>query len=294
MSLTLFNLNSDPSLFNAMAEAMKANKGRLEQRKFPDDESYLRVLSDCTNQDVIIFCNLYQPDNKILQLLFLIYTVKEMGAKRVGLITPYLPYMRQDKQFFDGECVSSRPFSKLLSSALDLLVTMDPHLHRYHSLDEIYTLKSRVVPAAPLIAEWIQQNIANPLLIGPDIESEQWVCEVARMAQAPFQVLNKIRHDDTHVEISLPELEQYQEATPVLIDDIISSGYTMLETIKHLKHAKMKKPVCIGVHGIFAGDAFPHLQQSAEVVTTECIPHSSNRIKISHALAEATLSLLNE
>ena len=290
----LFNLDSDPSLFNALLEAMAANRGELEQRKFPDNESYLRVHSDCADQDVIIYCNLYQPDNKILRLLFLIYTVREMGAKKVGLITPYLPYMRQDKQFHPGECVSSRPFSQLMSAALDLLVTMDPHLHRYHSLDEIYTLKSTVVPAAPLIAEWIKKNVAVPLLIGPDTESEQWVSEVARMAEAPFQILQKIRHGDTEVEISSPQLEQYPDATPVLVDDIISSGHTMLETIQHLKNAGMKRPVCIGVHGIFSGDAFIQLEQVADVITTQCIPHPSNRIDIAQPLAEAALLLLKE
>lgn len=294
MSLLIFNLDSDPSLFNALADAMDADRGELEQRKFPDDESYLRVHTDCEGQDVIIYCNLYQPDNKILRLLFLIYTLKEMGAKRIGLITPYLPYMRQDKQFHHGECVSSRPFAQLMSSSLDLLITMDPHLHRYHSLDEIYTLKSCVVPAAPLIADWVMHNVPEPLLIGPDIESTQWVSEVASMAQAPYQILNKIRHNDTCVEISSPELAQYRNATPVLIDDIISSGHTMLETIQHLKQADMKKPVCIGVHGIFSGDAFSQLQKAADIVTTQCIPHPSNRIDIAQALAEATLRLLDE
>ncbi len=290
----LFNLDSDPSLFNALLEAMSANRGELEQRKFPDNESYLRVHSDCADQNVFIYCNLYQPDNKILRLLFLAHTIREMGAKQVGLITPYLPYMRQDKQFHPGECVSSRPFSQLMSAALDLLVTMDPHLHRYHSLDEIYTLKSTVVPAAPLIAQWIKHNISTPLIIGPDIESEQWVSEVARMAHAPFQVLQKIRHGDADVEISTPQLEQHLGATPVLVDDIISSGHTMLATIQHLQHTGMKRPVCIGVHGIFSGDAFMQLEKVADVITTQCIPHSSNRINIAQSLAEAALALLNE
>ncbi|WP_028471454.1 ribose-phosphate pyrophosphokinase [Neptunomonas japonica] len=292
--MIIFNLDSDPSLFDELAQALLAKKGELEQRRFPDGESYLRVHSDCSHQDVIIFCNLYQPDLKILRLLFLTTVLKEMGATQVGLITPYLPYMRQDKQFNHGECVSSRPFAKLLSASLDFLITMDPHLHRYDSLDEIYTLKSCVVSAAPLIAHWIQQHIPNPLLIGPDMESEQWVSEVARLADAPFQILEKIRHGDTLVEISPPELAPYKNKTPVLIDDIISSGNTMLETINHLTLANMKRPVCIGVHGIFAEGAFSQLQQFANVITTQCIPHSSNNIDIAPALAKATLLLINK
>jgi ribose-phosphate pyrophosphokinase len=294
MPLILFNLDSDPSLFNGLADALKAKRGELEQRTFPDGESYLRVHTECAYQDVMIFCNLYKPDDKILRLLFLVSTLKEMGANRVGLITPYLPYMRQDKQFHQGECVSSRPFANIMSSALDLLVTMDPHLHRYHSLDEIYTLKSTVVSAAPLIAQWIKQHVSVPLLIGPDIESEQWVSEVARLAHAPFQILQKNRQGDREVDVSAPELKQHKQATPVLIDDIIASGHTMLKTIQHLTRAGMKRPVCIGVHGIFADDAFEQLSQVADIITTQCIPHTSNRIEIAQALADATRVLLND
>ena len=200
--------------------------------------------------------------------------------------------MRQDKAFNPGECVSSLPFSALLSSHLDWLVTLDPHLHRYHSLDQIYRLESQVVHAAPVIADWISRSIEKPLLIGPDSESEQWVSEVAELAQAPFQVLNKIRHGDYDVEISLPEVERWRQHTPVLVDDIISSGKTMLETVKHLHKAQLKRPCCIGVHGLFSDSAFKELSQTAEVITCNSIPHQSNRIDISEVLAASVREMI--
>ncbi|PIE25120.1 MAG: phosphoribosylpyrophosphate synthetase [Neptuniibacter caesariensis] len=291
MSHLFFNLDSDPQLADSITIHLGAEVGQLETRHFPDGESYLRVLNECSNRDVIIFCNLYQPDSKALRLVFLAHTLKELGAKRIGLITPYLAYMRQDKQFNPGECVSSRPFSSLLSQHLDWLVTVDPHLHRYHSLDEIYALKSRVVHAAPMIAAWISQNINKPLLIGPDSESEQWVSHVARLANAPFQVLSKVRKGDYDVEISLPEIERWQGHTPVLVDDIISSGKTMLETVRHLQSADLKRTCCIGVHGLFSEQAYTDLENEADVVTCNTVPHPSNQIDISAALADAIKSL---
>jgi len=290
----IFNLDSDPSLFSSLASALPAEMGELEQRRFPDNENYLRVNSDCQGKDIFIFCNLFRPDDKILRLIFLTDTLKEMGANKLVLITPYLPYMRQDKQFLSGECVSSKPFSKLLSSCLDGLITMDPHLHRYHALDDIYTLHSKVVSAAPLIAHWIEQHIPNPILIGPDIESEQWVSQVATLAKAPYEILNKIRHGDKDVEISTPSNSDLQHKTPVLVDDIISSGRTMIETVKRLQEQGMKKPTCIGVHGIFSGEAYQALAAIADIVTTECIPHPSNRIDIAQPIADAANELLNE
>ncbi|WP_299198740.1 ribose-phosphate pyrophosphokinase [uncultured Amphritea sp.] len=292
MKTILFNLESDPQLETQLLGELNAQKGEIELRRFPDDESYLRVLTDCKGHNVVIFCNLYQPDNKILRLVLLSDTLRQMSAAKIGLITPYLAYMRQDKQFHEGECVSSRPFARLLSQTVDFLVTVDPHLHRYDSLDEIYTIPSRVVHAAPLIADWIKENIQKPLLIGPDSESEQWVSSVAKLAGAPFQVLNKIRRGDYDVEVTLPEVERWHQHTPVLVDDIISSGRTMLETITHLQNAGMPRATCIAVHGIFATDAYPQLQAVADVITSRCIPHPSSQIEIAPAIAVATRELL--
>lgn len=292
MTPVVFNLDSDPDLGSRLRRALKADAGELEQRHFPDGESYLRVHTPVQNRDCVIFCNLFQPDSRILRLLFLADTLRELGARRIGLITPYLPYMRQDKRFHPGECVSSRPFARLLSAAFDLLVTVDPHLHRYHSLEEIYSLESQVVPAAPMIARWIREHVARPLLIGPDSESEQWVRQVAELAEAPWQILTKERRGDYQVEVSLPQVERWQQHTPVLVDDIISSGQTMLETLHHLQAAGLPRASIIAVHGLFAGDAWERLSAIADVVTCEAVPHPSNGISLSAPLAEAMAALL--
>ncbi|WP_415888888.1 ribose-phosphate pyrophosphokinase [Neptuniibacter sp. SY11_33] len=289
MQPILFNLESDHDLAQALAIEVDAEVGKLDLRNFPDGESYLRVLSECQHRSVIVLCNLHHPDEKILKLTFLTHTLKSLGASRIGLVTPYLAYMRQDKAFHHGEAVSSRPFAHLLSEQFDWLVTLDPHLHRYNSLDEIYSLKSSVVHAAPMIADWINRHIPQPLLIGPDSESEQWVSEVAHLAEAPFQVLEKVRHGDYSVEVSVPEVEQWKGHTPVLVDDIISSGKTMLETITHLHQLGLKSPTCIGVHGLFSDEDFNTLAIKANIVTCNSVPHSSNDIDISHALSEAIL-----
>lgn len=294
MTTLFYNLDSDAALAAQLCMALTAEAGTLELRHFPDGESYLRVHDQCRDRPCVIFCNLFQPDKKTLRLLFLADTLRELGASQVILVTPYLAYMRQDKRFHEGECVSSRPFARLLSQAVDGLITIDPHLHRYHSLSEIYSIPTRIVQAAPLIAKWIQQHIPNPVLIGPDSESEQWVSEVARLAEAPFQVLEKERFGDYNVSVSLPELEPYQQHHPVLVDDIISSGRTMLETIAHLDRAGLPRTTAIGVHGIFAGSAYAQLSEKAQVITTDCIPHISNKIETSTALAEAVRQLQSE
>ncbi|MEH6471458.1 MAG: ribose-phosphate diphosphokinase [Halopseudomonas sp.] len=284
----LFNLHSDAELAQLLSQQLNAEPGQLSSRQFPDRETYLRVDSDCRGRSVVIFCNMFDPDPKIMPLLFLAETLRDLGADRIALVSPYLCYMRQDKRFQPGECVNVIPFSKLISNYFDYLVTLDPHLHRIDSLDQVYRIPSCVVQAAPLIASWLQQLAEPCVLIGPDSESEQWVSEVARLANAPFVILQKNRHGDRDVEVSIPQIDRWQGHRPVLIDDIIASGKTMLSTLQHLsqpRYQALGRPLCIGVHGIFADNAYAELTAEAEVISCNSIPHPSNRIEIGSALA---------
>jgi ribose-phosphate pyrophosphokinase len=285
----LFALSGSEALAQKLSSQIGAERGEMEFRRFPDEESYLRIAIDASGRDVAIVCSLDRPDPKFLPLVYAANVARDLGARSVGLVAPYLAYMRQDRRFRTGEAVTSGYFAKILSREIDWLVTVDPHLHRRGSLAEIYDIPARVLHAAPLVSEWIHKEVERPLLVGPDSESEQWVSEVARDAGAPHIVLAKIRRGDRDVEISAPDVERWHDRTPVLVDDIISTGRTMMETVRHLMRARMRPPVCIGVHGIFAGDAYDSLTAAgvAEIVTTNTISHVSNRIDVSQLLTGA-------
>jgi len=268
--------------------------GDLSIKHFPDGESLVTLQTDVKDKDVILVCGLDDADRKIMPLLLFAKTARELGAKSIGLVTPYLGYMRQDKRFHPGQSLSSKIFAKFLSSLFDWLITLDPHLHRHKSLDEIFTIPTTTLHASALLAPWIKQHVKKPLIIGPDEESKQWVQEVAKQADAPFVVLNKIRHGDKDVEITVPDIEAYQDHTPVLVDDIISTAQTMIETIKHLhkvnnSQIKTKPPVCVGIHAVFAHDAYAELKKSgvAEIVTTNTILHETNKIDVAPLFAQA-------
>ncbi len=294
MSLLLAAMPGNEAKGRLLAERVGAETAALTMRRFPDGESYIRLDSECADRDVILFATLERPGAMILQLLFLADLVRELGARRVVLVAPYLAYMRQDKRFQPGEAVTSRSFARLLSDRIDVLVTVDPHLHRYHQLKELYAACTRVVHAAPLLAEWIAKNVAQPLLVGPDEESAQWVAMVAREAGAPYIVLEKTRHGDRDVTVSVPDVHRWAELQPVLLDDIISTARTMIETTQHLVAAGLQGPVCVGVHAIFANHALAELQAAGvrSVVTTNTITHPTNMIDISNLLADSVLEVL--
>jgi ribose-phosphate pyrophosphokinase len=265
----------------------------LESRQFPDGETYLRLPTDVSGKQVAVVCTLDHPDSKFLPLAYTAATARELGATRVGLVAPYLAYMRQDRRFKEGEAVTSSYFALLLSETFDWLVTVDPHLHRHASLDEIYTIPNRVVSADVLLAGWIGRHVRQPLIVGPDAESEQWVSRIAAHAQCSYIVLAKRRLGDRQVALDLPDLSAARSHKPVLVDDIISSAGTMIEAARLLSAAGMPKPVCVGIHGLFAGNSFRALSEVADgIVTANTVAHPSNAIDLSAPIALAVIEMV--
>ena len=286
-------LPGNKSMAEALSTRLDAEQGQLELRQFPDGETYIRIEADVKGRAIILVCTLDRPDAKFLPLTFVAATARDLGAGSVGLVCPYLAYMRQDTRFKPGEGITSRYFASALGQAFDWLTTVDPHLHRLQGLSEIYAIESSVVHAAPLMAAWIRDHVASPLIVGPDSESEQWVASVARDSGAPYLVLEKRRRGDRLVEVSVPDVDRWQDRTPVLVDDIVSTARTMIEAAGRFRAIGKSEIVAVGVHGIFADNACDELRASgvSQVITSNTIPHSTNAMDVSSALAEAVREL---
>lgn len=294
MKPLVFPLPGGDAFAARLANAIQGETGILAVHRFPDGETLVRLDTDVRDRDVVLAGSLDHPDDKTLPLLFAADAARDLGATRVILVAPYLGYLRQDKRFHAGEAITSKTYAALLSASIDGLVTVDPHLHRYHGLEQVYRVPARVVRSAPAIAAWVRDNVPRPLLIGPDSESEQWVAEVAHGVGAPFTVLEKTRRGDRHVEVSLPDASAWLDRTPVLVDDIISSAQTLIQAAASLRQVGLAPPVCIGVHALFAQDAYAQLLASgvSRVVTCDTVAHASNAISILEPLADALRQLL--
>ncbi len=293
MNAVVLALQDSQSLAQRVSDLAGIPLGVVESRRFPDDETYLRIDADCAGKSVVLVCTLDRPDQKLLPLVFLADAARALGAARVGLIAPYLAYLRQDRQFQPGEAVTSRTFAGLLSRYVDWLATIDPHLHRYHSLTQIYSVPSRVVHAAPAVADWIAAHVDRPVLVGPDEESTQWVKDVADRVGAPFVVMRKTRRSDRVVEVTAPDLAAYLTHTPVVVDDVVSSAQTMVQTVTRLVAAGLGAPICVAVHALFSGASEQALRDAgaAEIVTTSSVPHPTSRIDILPLLIPAVHEL---
>ncbi len=287
--MMLLALPGGEPLAASLASLMHCDWSSLMLHRFPDGEQFVRIDVPVAHRRVVLVGSLDQPDTKTLPLLFAADAARELGAREVGLLAPYLAYMRQDDRFHAGEALTSATYARLLSASLDFLVTVDPHLHRWRSLDDIYTIRTRVVAAAPAIAKWILSNIESPIVVGPDSESAQWVAEVARLAGAPHMVLSKVRTGDNEVSIAMPEGIDALGRTPVLVDDIVSSGATVFEVGKCLRAAGLPPPVCIAVHALFPVALSARFVEAGfrQVITCDTVPHPSNAIRLALQLAQA-------
>jgi len=291
--LTLFNLDPLHPLFNSLCQALNAEAGILTQRQFPDGESYLRIEQDVAQQDIFILATLDRPNEKFLPLIFLADTLKELGAKSVSLIAPYLSYMRQDCRFHSGEAITSRSFAQSLSQHIDGLITVDPHLHRYHNLNEIYSVPAIAVSAEAVLAKQLTSYEKNTVLVGPDAESAQWLQRLSEYSGLPYVVGEKQRLGDRSVEIVLPDMSAYQNYTAVMMDDVVSSGQTLLQCLAELRKQGIQTVDCLAVHGIFVDHVDEQLKQQGlrHLITTNSIGHSSNSVDLTSVLKEAVMEL---
>jgi ribose-phosphate pyrophosphokinase len=290
----IFSLPDSAVAGEGLAHLLGAQIGRVSTRTFPDGESLVRVDTDPKDRDVAIVATLRHANDVVMPLLFLADELRGLGARRVGLIAPYLAYMRQDARFHPGEALSARTFASILSRPVDWLVTVEPHLHRFISLADVYDIPATAVHVSSEIGAWISTQVNRPLIIGPDDESRQWAESVAVAAGAPCTVLTKTRRGDMDVMESIPDLGAYANRTPVLVDDIISTGRTMLAALEHLRERRAQPPVCVGVHAVFATGAYEALNDArpACIATTNTIPHPTNQIDVVPAMAAAARSQL--
>ena len=267
-----------------------------EVRQFPDGEIYVRIDQPITGRDVVLVRQSLSvaggtvPDRRVPR----IDRSRPRGAQgRAGRAVPrvhapgrpvqdrggrHLALLRAARlrcRRLDGDGRSAPPSPLVARGPLH-----DPHDHR--------AVRSRD-------RRWIASEIEHPFLIGPDAESVQWVSAVADGCGAPFAILEKTRRGDRDVSISKPPGE-WNGHTPVVIDDIVSTGKTMIEATRQLRAAGSAAPMCVAIHAVFADSVLEELRDAgaAGIVTCDTIAHASNRICVSDSIAEAAKRYLEQ
>lgn len=264
----------------------------IRPHRFPDGETLIR-LPQRLDPHVILCRSLDRPDQKLIELLLACRGARELGAARITLAAPYLCYMRQDAAFHPGEVVSQRIVGDFLAGLADDLITVDAHLHRTPELAQAVPIARAVnLTAAPVIAGFIEELGTTPLLLGPDSESRQWVEGIARATGLEPAVAAKVRLGDRSVRISLPQT-RIEGRDILLIDDVISTGHTLITAARALLAAGAARIDCIVTHALFTKGAHDALLQAgiSQIWSTDSIGHESNRMPLANLIAQAVVAL---
>jgi len=284
--MIITTLNNSESLAKAIAKELKVKYTSTTVKTFPDGDLYLKFNDDLKHETLVIVES-FQPDSKsaLFNTVFAARTAKDIGAKKVILVTPYLAYMRQDIRFNDGECISSKIMAELLNTSVDKIITIDPHIHRYKALSDIFTIPAINLTANDAIADFIKEKYENVAIIGPDWESYQWADKISAAVGVEDTVLEKDRHDFRNVDVEVKKQIAIKGKTVVIVDDIISTGNTMIKASQKAKKMGAKKIIAIGVHGLFVENAITKMKPYFnEIISCNTIIHKTNKIDMTNIL----------
>lgn len=281
MSLLIASFKETKKLAQKVAHILKVPCTEIIVKDFPDHESYVKLRKNPKGKILVIFNSFSrEQNNRLIESVLAAGIGKDFKAKKIILVAPYFPYLRQDTHFEKYDSFSIKHIKKIFDD-FDLVLTIDPHLQRIHNIKKI-SYKMQKLTTTGLIANYIakhfKKNFRNDYaLVGPDKESAQWADKVAKYLGKHAIVLEKIRLSWKQVKIENKNLGK----KVIIIDDIVGTGNTILETIKIAKKHKAKKITVIGIHGVLTGNAAKKISKHADLLTTNTIPNKFARIDVS-------------
>lgn len=264
-----------------------------ELKIFFDGESKLRIPS-VNNKDCIIVQSLYPPpDRHIIQLLMIIHKCKKDHASKITVIIPYMAYARQDKAFLDGEIISIAVLGQLIENfGVDEVITVD--IHNELSLS-YFSINIKNVTAIPILADYIKNNITigNSFIVSPDAGGKKRAEKVAQLLNLPILCLKKKRDKNTG-SVSIDENigMEVEGMDAILIDDMISTGGSIVKACEVLKKQKIGNIIVFCTHAILVDNAFDKIINSGvkEIISTNSIPSICSKVDLSLILSDALVN----
>jgi ribose-phosphate pyrophosphokinase len=281
----VIGLSGGDHLYQKIADGIGAKGVKAETRFFPDGELYLRLPVDNFNgEDVVIVQSMYnQPNNKLVEYIFAVNTAKDLGARKVIGVVPYLSYARQDRRFKPGEAVSLRIVADLIHNAgTDHLVVVDMHLHRVRGseLESIFRIPVSNVSVMPLFGELFKDVVEKGIVVGPDDEAIEFAKAAASKYNGKYTNFSKMRLGDREVNIIADKNIDFSGKDVLIVDDIISTGGTIMTAVNLLKQFNAKNIYVAAAHALLVEGALDKLRalQLKDLVSSNTIPSPITRV----------------
>ncbi|HEX7467002.1 MAG TPA: ribose-phosphate diphosphokinase [Methanobacterium sp.] len=258
----------------------------LETRKFPDGERYIRIKGDVNENAVVVQSTGYPQDQNLIELFLILKTLKNMGVEDIKVVIPYFGYGRQEKSFKSGEAVSAAVIADLIEAAGASHI-FSINLHE-DGIRDLFNIESYNLSAMPLIAEYIGNKFENPLIVAPDRGALGFAEEIAGILGCECDHLNKTRLSPEEVETEAKDLD-IEGYEAVIIDDIISTGGTIVNASNILKELGASKVVVACVHPVLVEDALLKLFAAGvdDVIATDTLRSDVSVISVASLVADA-------
>jgi len=270
--------SSSPMLSKKLSEKLGIEIASVSIKRFPDGECYVK-LNDEINHAIIVQ-NTY-PDENIIELFLLQDALRRM-AERIDVVIPYYGYGRQDKIFEYGEAVSAEKMAHLIEQDADSIVIVNPH--KSH-ISRFFSVPAKIVDATPSIAEYFKGKV--DMVIAPDEGAAGMAAHAAKIIGCEYDYFEKHRISGSIVETKLKKMD-VEGKNVVILDDIISTGGTMVNAIKQVEKQGADKIYVACIHGLFIGNADDKIIEAGanEIVTTDTIESAYSRASVADEVAK--------
>jgi ribose-phosphate pyrophosphokinase len=289
-AITIQSLPSSSRDAIRLASRLGISHHEIGIHRFPDGE--LRVTVAPASPVTIIDASLDRPNEKLITLTLVAEALRRGGAKRLVLLAPYLCYMRQDTAFHEGEAISQKAIGALISRCVERVLTVDAHLHRTPDIGAVFPgIASDNLSAMPAIAVALRKTGLDPgtVVVGPDAESKPWVTDLSNRLGLSHTVAQKNRQGDRLVKIDFADPTPIADRPVLIVDDIVSSGGTMIALARALTSAGATIIDAVVTHALFPEEFRHDMIQCGirSIRSTYTVPHSTNAIMLDELFIDA-------
>lgn len=297
--------SSSQDLAASVARELGEKLCYVETRKFPDGERYLRISESVENEEVTVIQSTgYPQDENLMELIFMIANLKDLGAKKVRVVVPYMGYARQEKRFNPGETISAKIVCEMIESAgADEFITFN--IHEKCVLD-FFNIPARNISAMSDIADYLNKKFfkkedAKPLIIAPDKGAYGFAQEISEIIGCDCTYLTKVRLGPDKVETKIVDVRCDSESEntvnvdsvkgmhAIIVDDIIATGGTIVNAINILKqYGASSVDVCC-VHPILTNNGATRIYAAGanKIIGTNSLSSDTSRVSIASSIADA-------
>lgn len=288
VKFTVIGGGASKDLAKRLARKLKAVYIETETKIFPDGESKITLRKIPKKSVILVVQSTYPPvDTNLLQALSIISQVRKISSRTFAII-PYMGYARQDKQFLSGEVITMSVVAKMLQSAgAKKVIVVD--IHSNTALNH-FNIPTENVSAVPELANYFKKlNLKNPLVVSPDMGGSSRSKKFASLLKTDFIVLKKHRDRKTgRVSIQTAKAD-VQGKDLILVDDIISTGGSIIKAAQFLKKQKCKRVFVACTHGLLVEGAEKKIRKAgvSRIISTNTIPGNTSKVDVSGILAKS-------